>query len=90
MSKINLTRRSVLQTGAITGAGLALPTYLSAASHSGFTNAPTGDTVTLGFKPYHKLDRMQMKALTNYAHTKLAVDHLNGGGDGGFNEHIFV
>ena len=82
MSKINLTRRSVLQTGAITGAGLALPTYLSAASHSGFTNAPTGDTVTLGFNvpqtgPYADEGADELRAY------KLAVDHLNGGGDGG-------
>ncbi len=77
MSKINLTRRSVLQTGAITGAGLALPTYLSAASHSGFTNAPTGDTVTLGFNvpqtgPYADEGADELRAY------KLAVDHLNG------------
>ncbi|MDG1677753.1 MAG: ABC transporter substrate-binding protein, partial [Tateyamaria sp.] len=82
MSKINLTRRSVLQTGAATGAGLALPTYLSAASHSGFTNAPTGDTVTLGFNvpqtgPYADEGADELRAY------KLAVDHLNGGGDGG-------
>ena len=47
MSFSNLTRRGLMKTGAVAGAGLALPTYLSAASHSGFTNAPQGDTVTL-------------------------------------------
>ncbi len=49
MSKSNFSRRGVLKTGAVTGAGLMLPTYLRAESHSGFTNAPTGDTVTFGF-----------------------------------------
>ena len=49
MTKTNLTRRSVMQTGAVAGAGLALPTILTAGSHSGFANAPTGSSVTLGF-----------------------------------------
>ena len=49
MTKTTMSRRGVLKTGAIAGAGLALPTYLSAASHAGFTNAPQGDIVTLGF-----------------------------------------
>ena len=49
MSKSNFTRRGVLRTGAMTAGGLALPTILTAASHSGFTNAPAGATVTLGF-----------------------------------------
>lgn len=49
MSKSTLTRRGVLKSGAVAGAGLALPTYLAAGSHAGYTNAPTGSTVTLGF-----------------------------------------
>jgi len=49
MSTFNPTRRGLIQTGVVAGAGLALPTYLRADGHSGFTNAPTGDTVTLGF-----------------------------------------
>ena len=53
MSKSNFTRRGVLKTGAVAGAGLATPTLFTgnvwAEAHSGFTNAPTGDTVTLGF-----------------------------------------
>ncbi|CUH82642.1 substrate-binding protein [Tropicibacter naphthalenivorans] len=78
----NLTRRGVLKTGAVAGAGLALPTYLSAASHSGFTNAPTGSTVTLGFNvpqtgPYADEGADELRAY------ELAVEHLNGGGDGG-------
>ena len=82
MSKTNVTRRGVLKTGAVAGAGLALPTYLSAAGHSGFTNAPTGDTVTLGFNvpqtgPYADEGADELRAY------ELAVEHLNGGGDGG-------
>ena len=49
MSDNKLTRRSVMQTGAVAGAGLAMPTILSAGSHAGFANAPTGASVTLGF-----------------------------------------
>jgi ABC-type branched-subunit amino acid transport system substrate-binding protein len=82
MSKLNLTRRGMLQAGAVAGAGLALPTYLSAANHTGFTNAPQGDTVTLGFNvpqsgPYADEGADQLRAY------ELAVEHLNGGGDGG-------
>ncbi|MGJ8605288.1 MAG: substrate-binding protein [Marivita sp.] len=81
MSKGNLTRRGVLKTGAVAGAGLALPTYLSA-QESGFTNAPTGATVTLGFNvpqsgPYADEGADELRAY------ELAVEHLNGEGDGG-------
>ena len=82
MSNSNLTRRGVIKTGAVAGAGLALPTYLNAAGHSGFTNAPTGSTVTLGFNvpqtgAYADEGADELRAF------KLAVEHLNGGGDGG-------
>ena len=82
MSKSNFTRRGVLKTGAIAGAGLALPTYLRADGHSGFTNAPQGDTVVLGFNvpqsgPYADEGADELRAF------ELAVEHLNGGGDGG-------
>ena len=82
MSNSNLTRRGVIKTGAVAGAGLALPTYLNAAGHSGFTNAPTGSTVTLGFNvpqtgPYADEGADELRAF------ELAVEHLNGGGDGG-------
>ena len=49
MSIFNPTRRGLIQTGVAAGASLSLPTYLRAESHAGFTNAPQGDTVTLGF-----------------------------------------
>jgi ABC-type branched-subunit amino acid transport system substrate-binding protein len=82
MTKTTMTRRGVLKTGAVAGAGLALPTYLSAAGHSGFTNAPEGGTVTLGFNvpqsgPYADEGADELRAY------ELAVEHLNGGGDGG-------
>ena len=83
MSKRDLSRRGVLKVGA---AGLATPTIFTgsvwAASHSGFTNAPEGDTVTLGFNvpqtgPYADEGADELRAY------ELAVEHLNGGGDGG-------
>ena len=82
MSKSNFTRRGVLKTGAVAGAGLALPTYLSAASHAGFTNAPGDSEVVLGFNvpqtgPYADEGADELRAYM------LAVEHLNGGGDGG-------
>jgi len=86
MSKLNLTRRGLIKTGAATGAGLALPTILTAASHAGYTNAPTGSTVTLGFNvpqsgPYADEGADELRAY------ELAVEHLNGGGDGGMIRH---
>ena len=82
MSTFNPTRRGLIQTGVVAGAGLALPTYLRADGHSGFTNAPTGDTVTLGFNvpqsgPYADEGADELRAF------ELAVEHLNGEGDGG-------
>jgi ABC-type branched-subunit amino acid transport system substrate-binding protein len=85
MTKSNFTRRGALKTGAIAGAGLATPTLFTGASwaqETGFTNAPTGDTVTLGFcvpqsGPYADEGADELRAL------ELAVEHLNGEGDGG-------
>ena len=87
MSKSNITRRGVIKTGAAAGvAGLATPTIFDgsawAGSHTGFTNAPQGGTVTLGFNvpqtgPYADEGADELRAY------ELAVEHLNGGGDGG-------
>jgi len=82
MSKSNFSRRGLLKTGAASGAALALPTYLSAASHAGYTNAPTGSTVKIGFNvpqtgPYAEEGLDELRA------QELAVAHLNGEGDGG-------
>ncbi|RVV99309.1 ABC transporter substrate-binding protein [Mesobaculum littorinae] len=85
MTKATFTRRGLLRTGAATGAGLAMPTIFTGASWAqgqGFTNAPTGDTVTLGFNvpqtgPYADEGADELRAF------ELAVEHLNGEGDGG-------
>ncbi|MFV2001582.1 MAG: substrate-binding protein [Paracoccaceae bacterium] len=86
MSKSKFTRRGVLRSGACAGASLAVPTIFTgaawSAADSGFTNAPTGSTVTLGFNvpqsgPYSDEGADELRAY------ELAVEHLNGGGDGG-------
>ncbi|MEM9699512.1 MAG: ABC transporter substrate-binding protein, partial [Pseudomonadota bacterium] len=82
MSFSNPTRRGLLRTGAVASAGLAVPTYLRADGHAGFTNAPSGSSVTLGFNvpqsgPYADEGADELRAY------ELAVEHLNGGGDGG-------
>ena len=82
MSKTDVTRRGVLKTGAVAGAGVALPTIFTASSAAAFTNEPTGGSVTLGFNvpqtgPYADEGADELRAY------ELAVEHLNGGGDGG-------
>jgi len=82
MSKNDLTRRGVLKSGAVAGAGLAVPTIFTASSAAAYTNEPTGGSVTLGFNvpqtgPYADEGNDELLA------QKLAVEHLNGEGDGG-------
>ncbi|SDZ22586.1 amino acid/amide ABC transporter substrate-binding protein, HAAT family [Jannaschia faecimaris] len=86
MTKSNFTRRGVMKTGFAAGAGLAAPTIFTGAvwadAHSGFTNAPQGSSVTLGFNvpqtgAYADEGADELRAY------ELAVEHLNGGGDGG-------
>ncbi len=81
MTKGTLSRRGLLKAGAVTGAGLALPTIFTSPA-AAFTNEPTGDSVTLGFNvpqsgPYADEGADQLRAL------ELVAEHLNGGGDGG-------
>lgn len=81
MTKLHLTRRSLLRTGAVAGMGLAMPTIFTSRA-SAFTNEPTGDTVTFGFNipqsgAYADEGADELRAL------QLAVEHLNGEGDGG-------
>ena len=76
-----LTRRGVLKSGAVVGAGLTMPTIFTN-SAAAYTNEPKGGTVTLGFNvpqsgPYADEGADELRAF------KLAVEHLNGGGDGG-------
>ena len=83
MSDLRINRRSLLKGTAALGAGLAAPTFFHRhAWGAEFTNAPTGDTVTLGFNvplsgAYADEGADELRAL------ELVVEHLNGGGDGG-------
>ena len=82
MSKLIMNRRGLLKSGAVMGAGVALPTIFTASSAAAYTNEPTGSTVTLGFNvpqtgAYADEGADELRAY------KLAVKHLNGEGDGG-------
>jgi ABC-type branched-subunit amino acid transport system substrate-binding protein len=83
MSKFSINRRGLLKSSAVLGAGLAAPTiFTSRAWAAGYTNEPTGSTVTLGFNvpqtgPYADEGMDELRA------QELAVEHLNGMGDGG-------
>ena len=82
MDNTKVNRRGVLGGGAIVGAGLATPTiFTSQAWASGYTNEPTGDTVTLGFNvpqtgAYADEGADELRAY------ELAVEHINAGGGG--------
>jgi ABC-type branched-subunit amino acid transport system substrate-binding protein len=81
MSKSRFTRRGLLKSGAVGGAGLAMPMFYTSQANA-FTNEPTGGTVTLGFNvpqsgPYADEGADELRAF------ELAVEHLNGEGDGG-------
>lgn len=81
MTKSGFTRRGLLKTGAVAGAGLALPTIFTSRA-SAFTNDPKGASVTFGFTvpqtgPYADEGADELRAF------QLAVKHLNGEGDGG-------
>ena len=82
MSRKSLTRRGLLKSSVVAGAGLALPTIFTSSSARAFTNEPGGATVTLGFNvpqtgPYADEGADELRAYM------LAVEHLNGEGDGG-------
>ncbi len=82
MTNKNVTRRGVLKSSAVAGAGLALPTVFTASSAAAYTNEPTGSSVVLGFNvpqtgPYADEGNDELLA------QQLAVEHLNGEGDGG-------
>ncbi|WP_102225143.1 substrate-binding protein [Acidimangrovimonas sediminis] len=81
MSRYDLTRRGLLRTGMIAGAGLAMPTIFTSRANA-YVNEPKGGSVTFGFNvpqtgPYADEGADELKAF------KLAVKHLNGEGDGG-------
>ena len=83
MSGSNFTRRGLLKTGAAGGVALATPTiFTSQAWAADYCNAPKGGSVTLGFNvpqsgAYADEGADELRAY------KLAVEHLNGEGDGG-------
>ncbi|MGN6489530.1 MAG: substrate-binding protein [Devosia sp.] len=83
------SRRGVLRGGlaGILATGVAPMIFTKGAYAQEFCNAPTGDTVTLGFNmpltgAYADEGADQQRALT------LAVEHLNGEGDGGLIPHL--
>ncbi len=82
MSKSTYSRRRVLKSGALSGAALAMPTIFTASSASAFTNEPTGDTVTFGFN-VPQTGAYAEEGLDELRAQELAVEHLNGIGDGG-------
>ena len=83
MKDMKISRRGVLQGTAVLGAGLAAPTIFTSKSWAaGYTNEPTGGTVTLGFNvpqtgAYADEGADELRAY------QLAVEHINGEGDGG-------
>ena len=81
MSKLDITRRSVLKGTALAGTALAAPMIFTKRSWA-YTNEPTGGSVTLGFNvpqtgAYADEGADELRAY------ELAVEHLNGEGDGG-------
>ncbi|WEX10647.1 ABC transporter substrate-binding protein [Chelativorans sp. AA-79] len=79
----SISRRVFLRGSAMAGAGLAMPTIFTSASRAQeYCNAPSGANVVLGFNvpqtgPYADEGADELRAL------QLAVQHLNGEGDGG-------
>lgn len=78
------SRRAVVKTGlaGILATGVSPLIFTKGAYAQEFCNAPTGDTVTLGFNvpltgPYADEGADELRAY------ELAVEHLNGEGDGG-------
>ncbi len=83
MSKFNISRRGLIKGTAALGAGIAAPTVFSSdVWAAGYTNEPKGSTVTFGFNvpqsgAYADEGADELRAY------ELAVEHINGGGDGG-------
>jgi len=83
MSKFDISRRGLLKGTSAAAAGLAMPTIFSSnAWAAGYRNEPKGGTVTFGFNvpqtgAYADEGADELRAY------KLAVEHINGEGDGG-------
>ena len=76
-----LSRRSVLKASAASAAVVSAPMIIPGRAY-GYANEPKGDSVTLGFNvpqsgAYADEGADELRAY------ELAVEHLNGGGDGG-------
>ena len=68
MSKIIKSRRDVLKTAAVVGAGLSMPTMFTSSAFAGYRNEPKGSSVTSALtcrRPVHT----PMKVRTNFALT---------------------
>ncbi|WP_029059210.1 substrate-binding protein [Stappia stellulata] len=81
MIKRPISRRGLIKTAGVVGVGLAAP-HVFIRNANAFNNEPTGGTVTLGFNvpqtgPYADEGADELRAY------ELAVEHLNGEGDGG-------
>ncbi|WP_306261091.1 substrate-binding protein [Pararhizobium sp. IMCC21322] len=81
MIDLKMNRRGLMKGAAAVGVGLSAPQFFIRGANA-FTNEPTGDSVTLGFNvpqtgPYADEGADELRAY------ELAVEHLNGGGDGG-------
>ncbi|MFK5979975.1 MAG: substrate-binding protein [Rhizobiaceae bacterium] len=76
-----LSRRSVIKSGAVGAGALAMPLVFTG-SAGAYTNEPKGSDVTFGFNvpqtgAYADEGADELRAY------ELAVEHINGGGDGG-------
>ena len=81
MANFTLSRRKLLKSSAVAGVGLSAPMVWSRPAYA-YTNEPTGSTVTFGFNvpqtgAYAEEGADELRAY------ELAVEHINGGGDGG-------
>jgi branched-chain amino acid transport system substrate-binding protein len=81
MSNSTVSRRGFIKTASIAGAGLALPTIFTSSAQA-FTNEPRGSSVVFGLNvpqsgPYAEEGLDELRAY------QLAIEHLNGEGDGG-------
>tara|TARA_R110002096_G_scaffold194342_1_gene376419 strand:+ start:280 stop:1614 length:1335 start_codon:yes stop_codon:yes gene_type:complete len=81
MIDLKLNRRGLMKGAAAVGVGLSAPQFFIRGANA-YTNEPSGSTVTLGFNvpqtgAYADEGADELRAY------ELAVEHLNGGGDGG-------
>jgi len=81
MTDFKMNRRSLIKGTAALGVGLSAPQFFVSGANA-YTNEPTGGSVTLGFnvpqtRAYADEGADELRAY------ELAVEHLNGGGDGG-------